>query len=236
MGTAVSFDLRSPVRPDDPADAVALLWEADQLFSTYRPDSQIRQLDRGEIGLADCPPEVGEVLDACERARVATGGWFDVRASGALDPSGLVKGWAVQRASSLLRDRGCAVHSVNGGGDVVLRGHPPGRPWRTGVADPRRPHALLAVVTGGDLAVATSGVGERGRHVLDPRGRRPARGLLSVTVVGPCLPYADVLATAVLASGDPTPGWLSEHAGYEALSVDERGVVSTSEGWPGQRA
>lgn len=230
MGTAVSFDLRSPVDPADLADAVALLHRADAMFSTYREDSAIRRLDRGELLVADLPAEVVDVLDACEQARVATDGWFDARAAGALDPSGLVKGWAVRRASDLLAARGCGIHSVNGGGDVMLRGRPVRRPWRTGVADPRTPGRLLAVVEGGDLAVATSGGAERGAHVVDPHRRRPAAGLLSVTVVGADLVTADVLATALTAHGGGIPDWVP--GGYEVLLLDTAGRLTMTPGWP----
>jgi FAD:protein FMN transferase len=229
MGTAVSFDLRTPGDPADLADAVALLHRADALFSTYREDSAVRRLDRGELAPDDLPAEVLDVLAACEQARRDTDGWFDARAGGALDPSGLVKGWAVQRASELLAARGSRVHSINGGGDVVLRGRPQRRAWRTGVADPRTPGRLLAVVTGGDLAVATSGSAERGAHVIDPRTGRPAGGVLSATVVGPQLVTADVLATAVTARGDGVPPWLPD--GYEALVLGDDGRVSTTPGW-----
>ncbi|MHA7961091.1 FAD:protein FMN transferase [Streptomyces sp. L500] len=180
------------------------------MFSPYRPDSAVSRLDRGETTVERCPPEVGEVLRLCARAETITGGWFSVRADGRLDPCGLVKGWAVERAADLLHEAGAHDLCVNGGGDLQLRGEAaPGTPWRVGVADPARPGRLLTVVTGtdgGPWAVATSGTAERGHHILDPHTGRPAHGLLSATVVGPSLTWADVYATAVFARGTTTEG------------------------------
>src|SRR6185312_5631473 len=96
-----------------------------------------------------------------------------------------VKGWAIERASDLLRDAGSTDHAVNGGGDMQLVGEAlPGRPWRVGIADPLRPGSLVAVVEATDRAVATSGTAERGAHVVDPFTGRPAADLAAITLVG----------------------------------------------------
>ena len=231
MGTVVSLDVRGPVPAGALERAVASLHEADRLFSTYRADSAVARLERGEVELGDCPAEVAEVLAACRVWNAVSAGAFDAWASGRLDPSGLVKGWAVQRASDLLHAAGCTVTSVNGGGDVVVRGTREDRPWRTGVADPLRRGQLLAVVEGTDLAVATSGATERGGHVLDPRTGRAADGLAGVTVVAPELVQADVCATAATVLGADALSWLEAQPGVEALVVDPRGRVSVTSGW-----
>ena len=79
--------------------AEARLRWVDDVFSTWKPESPVSRLRRGEIGLGDAPPEVAEVLELCRRAREASDGWFDPWAMpGGVDPTGLVKGWAVERA------------------------------------------------------------------------------------------------------------------------------------------
>jgi hypothetical protein len=120
------------------------------------------------------------------------GGYFDARAApgGALDPSGLVKGWSVEAASALLAGSGTPNHCINAGGDVRIRGRPgPGRLWHVGLSHPFHPGAFTAVVglTGG--AVATSGTAERGLHVFNPHTGRPAAELASVTISGPASPW-----------------------------------------------
>jgi thiamine biosynthesis lipoprotein len=175
-----------------------LRW-VDATFSTYRPDSEISRLDR------------------CERLRVETGGLFDVRAGGRLDPSGYVKGWAVERAAAFGRGR----FLIDAGGDIVLRGR-----WRVGIRHPYQPGRLAAAITVADCAIATSGAYERGPHILDPRTGRPAAGLSSVTVLGRDLGTADAYATAAFASGDPR--WI---AGLSAMCIASDRVF-TSRSWP----
>ena len=137
-----------------------------------------------------------------------------------LDPSGLVKGWAVERAAAALAGLGGVDWLVNAGGDVLGRGHA-----RAGLAGrrrgPARPHAgCSASCRCGTGAVATSGTAARGRHLLDPRTGRPVPDhLLSATVVGPSLTWADVLATAAFVEGPAALDRVAALPGYEALLV-----------------
>ena len=208
----------------DAVEAVfAWLRRVDTLFSTYRPGSEISRLDRGELALEDADPLVREVLARCERLREETGGYFDARAGGRLDPSGLVKGWAVERAAALLDASGEQRFCISAGGDLVARGGP----WRVGVRHPRRHRRLAAALSVHDAAVATSGAYERGAHVIDPHTRRPARGARSVTIVGPDLATADAYATAAFAMGVAGPAWTAGLDGYEAMTVIGERVLST---------
>jgi thiamine biosynthesis lipoprotein len=232
MGTVFSFDLRPPHVPAAVLeDVVAWLHRMDATFSPYRHDSDISRLARGDITLARCAPEVGEILGLCDRLRETTAGCFSAYASGTLDPSGVVKGWSVERAAVMLRRAGSRNHSVNGGGDLRLDGGPaPGRPWRIGIADPLRPGAVGTVIAGRDLAVATSGTAERGAHILDPRTGLPAEGLASVTVVGPSLTTADAYATAAFVMGDAARDWIEGLPGHEAYAVTADGRSWTTSG------
>ncbi|MFI7073388.1 FAD:protein FMN transferase [Micromonospora sp. WMMD754] len=213
MGTAISLDLAdelpAAVLHELAEDTFDWLREVDARFSTYRDDSEVCRLDRGELALADASDHLRAVLECCADLWSATDGFFDAYATGRLDPSGYVKGWAAQVASDRLLAAGAPNHCVNAGGDVRVRGHTAtGEPWRIGVRHPWDPAATCLVLTGTDLAVATSGVYERGHHVVDPRRGTPAVGLRSVTVVGPDLGLADAYATAAVAMGDPGIAWL----------------------------
>jgi thiamine biosynthesis lipoprotein len=211
---------------------------ADATFSTFKDDSEISRLNRGELSLADAHPDVREVLDRCEALRVETDGYFDMRAAAAdaIDPSGLVKGWAVDRAAAILVDAGLRDFAVNVAGDMRLRGRAVPEPcWSVGIQHPLEPERIAAVVETNDLAVATSGAYARGDHVLDPHTRRPPVGVLSVTIVGPELATADAYATAAFAMGEVGIHWAARLRGYEALTIlaDER-VLSTP-GFPSAR-
>jgi thiamine biosynthesis lipoprotein len=227
MGTAISVDVRdADVRPGALDDVFAWFHRVDETFSTYKDQSQISRLGRGEIKVADCDPDVEWVLDRCEEIRGITGGYFDAWAGGMLDPSGLVKGWSVEVASSMLVDRGSTNHCINAGGDIRLRGEPePGRPWHVGISHPLEGDVLTVVVIGHELAVATSGKAERGWHVIDPLAGRPAAALASVTLVGTELALTDAYATAAVAMGLDAPLWLESLPDHDAYVIDARGHV-----------
>ncbi|MEV4657781.1 FAD:protein FMN transferase [Micromonospora sp. NPDC049301] len=226
MGTVISLDLADNLPPatlDELADQVfAWMREVDARFSTYRSDSEVCRFDRGEVLLSEASADLRFVLAACADLWGDTDGFFDAYATGGLDPSGFVKGWAAQVASDRLLAAGAANHCVNAGGDVRVRGRSPsGEPWRIGIRHPWDAMATCLVVAGTDLAVATSGVYERGRHVLDPRRGTPAGGLRSVTVVGTDLGVADAYATAALAMGAAGIGWLDRLADHTHAVVTD---------------
>ena len=224
MGTVFSFVIRdtpTPVIRHALQQAVAWLHRVDEIFSTYRPESQISRLARGEAHLTDCDPEVAEVLRLCDNAERVSGGWFSRTAGGRLDPTGMVKGWAIERASDILYEAGAHNTCVNGGGDIQLRGeHAPDVPWHIGIANPLRPGGLCTLVTGRDLAVATSGTAERGAHILAPHTGRPTTsGLLSITLVGRHLTKVDAYATAAFAMGPSARQWIESLPGIDAFAV-----------------
>lgn len=230
MGTVVSFDV-SADETDEPAVraaiAVAVEWlhHVDAVFSTYRADSDISRLSSGELSLADCDPLVSQVFKLCSDVARETRGYFSSTYGGRLDPTGLVKGWSVERASDVLRDAGLVNHCVNGGGDVRARGGPaPGRGWSVAITHPLQRDGFAAVVEVHDSAVATSGTTERGLHIVNPFTGRPATHLASVTVVGPDLTHADAYATAALAMGGAAREWFGEVADYEALAIAPDGT------------
>jgi FAD:protein FMN transferase len=232
MGIPVGIQVRDAgVKPSALDRAFDWLRWVDATFSTYSPESEISRLNAGTMALADAGAEVGEVLDRCERLRVETRGCFDVRAGGDLDPSGFVKGWAVEGAVAVLVAAGARNLCVHAGGDLRMRGErAPGRPWRVGVQHPRRRDRLAAVLGARDLAVATSGAYERGDHVVDPRCGRAPEGVLSVTVIGPDLGTADAYATAAFAMGRDGPEWTAELHGYDAMTILADGRVLSTPG------
>lgn len=230
MGTVFSFHLVAAVDEQAAvtaalADAVAWLRWVDATFSTYQPGSVISRLGRGELGIEQCPAAVGEVLAACEQVQAASNGYFSAYASGTLDPSGYVKGWAIERASDLLVRHGYGDHMINGGGDIQCRGSDAaGQPWRLGIVDPADGTAVIAVVSGNDVALATSGNAERGEHIVDPRpsagqpgepGRPGPLAVRSVSIYGRHLALADAYATAAFAMGPDGPAWVRTLPGYE---------------------
>jgi FAD:protein FMN transferase len=237
MGTVVSFDIPDWAGHDAGSGAVLagvvrwLHW-VDATFSPYRDDSEVSRFGRGSLALADCAPEMAEVLAACAEVSALSGGYFTTWPGGRFDPSGYVKGWAIERAAAMLTAAGSAEHSVNGGGDIQCVGdRGPGQAWRVGITDPLRPGSLALVVTGQDFAVATSGVAERGAHIVNPHTGQPAAGLASLTVVGARLAATDAYATAAFAMGPAARDWLESLDGYEAFAVTPGGQVWQTSGF-----
>lgn len=233
MGTVFSIDIRLPGLDDAAVEeAVQWLHQVDARFSTYRLDSQINRLARGELALAECTPDVVTVLQRCAELEQDTDGFFSAHSDGTLDPSGYVKGWAIQTASEMLQTAGSTNHCVNGGGDVQCAGNSaPDQPWRIGIAHPHQPGDLAAVVTGSGIAVATSGTAERGRHVRDPHTHLAPRGHASITVVGPHLSEADAYATAAFAMGAAARDWLETRPGYCGFGITTDGSTWATSGW-----
>jgi thiamine biosynthesis lipoprotein len=225
MGLPVSLHVRGEGARSDPAVRRAVpvvfgrLRLADRLFSPYREDSDVSRIRRGERPSGH--PWVAEVLALCELARERTDGYFDARLPGGFDPSGLVKGWAAEQSVAALPDLDGFDYCLNAGGDVVAAVRSAASPaWRVGVEDPRDRSRLVAVREVRTGGVATSGSAARGAHIVDPHtGARPD-ALLSVTVTGPSLLWADVFATAAFARGGDVAGWVRARApGYDAFAV-----------------
>ncbi len=214
-------------------EAFAWLREVDERFSTYRHDSEVNRLQRGDVRYHDCSEDLRDVLQRCADHWGKTDGYFDVYAGGRLDPSGFVKGWAVQVASERLSGAGVVNHLVDAGGDIQTRGRPLcADRWEIGIRHPWDPRSTCWVIAGTGLAVATSGTYERGPHVINPRTGQPARTLRSVTVVGRDLGVADAYATAAVAMGPAAETWLASLTGYESGVVMEDGTCLRSAGFP----
>lgn len=238
MGTVASFRVLSDASEGALDEALraasAHLHLADGIFSTWKPESPLSRLRRGEISIADMPPEFHEVLGLCEEARAQSRGWFDPWAMpGGLDPTGLVKGWAGDKAlamlqSALVRTEGQGARAagmLNLGGDIATFGSPRGSErWRIGVRSPTDPGELACVIEV-DAAVATSGTYERGPILVDPfSGRRSSRAA-SATVTGPSLAICDALATGLAVAGEEGMEWFASLEGYEALLILEQGGI-----------
>lgn len=252
MGMPVSIDVRD-VRPDDAAVDAAFAWlrRVDEVYSLYREESQLSRLNAGTLRLEDADADVREVLWRCHELKVRTDGYFDAYAAWAhawsdrpggglrVDPSGLVKGWAVARAGAILADAGSVNHCINAAGDLHVRGEPaPGEAWRIGIQHPTSADRVAAVLDLRDVAIATSGAYLRGAHIVDPHGAgTPAGGVVSVTVVGPDLATADAYATAAFAMGDDGPAWTAGlEEGYAALSITADGRMLSTAGFDAHRA
>jgi FAD:protein FMN transferase len=108
-----------------------------------------------------------------------------------LDLGGYAKGYALDRAASLLRRAGVRAALINVGGNILAIGQPGARPWRVGIQDPRGPGMVATLALRDNEAVGTSGDyqrffmqdGKRHGHIIDPRSGASVDLLSAVTIV-----------------------------------------------------
>lgn len=207
----------------------------DRTFSTYISDSEISRINAGRLALRDAHPAVRSVVSRCEKLRRQTIGYFDIAAAGGggrtIDPSGFVKGWAIEGAGRILARAGARNWYVNAGGDICLHGAPPGAAgWRVGIQHPGERMALAAVVELRDGAIATSGAYERGEHIVDPHTNLAPSGVESVTIIGRDLATVDAYATAAYAMGRKGAQWAARLQGHGAIVIFADGRIAYSAG------
>ena len=237
MGSMASVHVHDEISIEQIEMAVSDVFDElerlESVFSTFRFASEISRINRGEMHLLEASREVVDVLDACSYLEAVSDGVFSARTiEGALNPAGFVKGWAVERASRLLVEAGLSHWYVSIGGDMQMGDAPepvPGEPrgWKVGIADPRDSSRTVSGLLVQSGAVATSGTGERGNHIVDPRTGGVSDYWASVTVVGPSLTWADAYATVACVRGFDGLEWVHRFEGYSALGVTHDGRVVT---------
>ena len=214
--------------------AFAHFASVDARFSPYKTDSELSAMNRGELSGGTLSAEMHEVLMLSELTRHETRGVFDIRRpDGRVDPSGLVKGWAIRNAARRLDAMGFPNYCIEAGGDIQCRGYNDhGAPWRVGIRNPFKDTEIVKVLVPGDCGVATSGDYVRGQHIYDPRsGTAPERSIASLTVVGPDIYEADRFATAAFAMGPDGIGFIEDTFGLEAYAIARDGIATMTSGF-----
>ena len=219
--------------PADLAAVAAWFAEVDQRYSPYRETSEVSRLNRGELRHTELSEEFRAILRWCEQTKAETGGFFDPVRNGRLDPSGFVKGWAIERASALLTARGWASHVVDAGGDARTVGrNGEGEPWRVGIRNPFRREEIVKVLALSDRGVATSGTAVRGHHIYNPWSAGAlASDVVSLTIVAPTIADADRFATAAFAMGRDGLGFIAARPDLEGYAIMVDGTALLTPGF-----
>ena len=206
----------------------------DERFSTYKPHSEISKINRGEITAAEYSAAMREVFALAAKTNAQTRGYFSIeRPDGALDPSGIVKGWAIRNAAQLAELIGYTNYFINAGGDIASRGcDEQGLKWTVGIRSPFRHDEILKVLRPDGRGVATSGSYLRGDHIYNPHDPREAlRDVVSITVVGPDVYEADRFATAAFAMGVEGIAFIDALRDCEGYSIDAHGIATMTRGF-----
>src|ERR1700682_2973294 len=233
MGMPIPVEVVGPA-DSEIADRVFDYFETvDRRFSTYRPDSEIEAINRAGLALPDWSDEMREVLTLAELTKRETAGFFDIRkADGTLDPSGIVKGWAIRNAAAIVARSGARDFYVEAGGDIQSLGvNADGNPWSVGIRNPFNAGEIIKVVYPRGRGIATSGTYARGQHIYDPHHRgRPIEDIVSLTVIGPDVLEADRFATAAFSVGRAGILFVEETPGLEGSLVDRTGHATLTSG------
>ena len=211
------------------------LTAVDERFSTYKDTSEVSRVNRGECSEAQYSSDLRDVLATAEHAKKETDGYFNVcRPDGRLDPSGVVKGWALQKATELLEADGVTNFMLDGAGDIASAGvSPDGTPWSVGIRNPFNHEEVVKVLYPKGRGVATSGTAIRGAHIYNPLAPDTAlTDIVSVTVVAPDVLMADLFATATFAMGKQGITLLEQHPDLEGYAIDKHGTATMTSGFP----
>ncbi|MDQ2715362.1 MAG: FAD:protein FMN transferase [Chloroflexota bacterium] len=204
----------------------------DATFSTYKEHSEMAKINRGELSEEEYSESMKTILALSEQTRQETGGYFNIQQNGIIDPSGIVKGWAIQQATHILQEAGYHNFYIDAGGDIQAAGTKGGNPWRIGIRNPfnRQKNVKILAVT--DKGIATSGTAIRGRHIYDPHHpHTPLQDIVSLTVIGPNIYEADRFATAAFAMGKRGIFFIERLAGFEGYMIDASAQATFTNGF-----
>lgn len=210
----------------------------DERFSTYKPGSEISKINKGQLEPRGYSHDMQTVLKLCEEIKTQSHGFFDIKKpDGTIDPSGLVKGWAIKNAADILSRNGFKNFYVEAGGDIQANGlNNEGRPWRVGIKNPFNQTEIIKVVEISNMGMATSGTYERGQHIYNPKNPgRIITDIVSLTVVGPDVYQADCFATAAFAmttdSGRDAIIFIEKINNLEGYMVNKNGIATMTTGF-----
>jgi thiamine biosynthesis lipoprotein len=229
MGMPISLDIPGCNDAEIFASVFKELQIVDEQFSPYKPDSELSKFNRGELSQEEVSIGMQTVMKACLEWESKTSGYFSARYDGGFEPSGYVKGWAIHEAGNSLKKLGYETFCLGAGGDILAasRGE---KVWKLGIQHPEHKSQILGSIPAQNIGVATSGTYERGNHIINPKTGKPAITFVSLTVIGPDIIIADVLATAAFAMGKKGLEFVDSWPGYEILAVDKERTVYMSTG------
>ncbi len=230
----ITMEILDPVVTERIFDEVFSYFQyVDNTFSTYKDESEIMRINKKELGEKDWSADMKTIFTLAEKAKHDTDGYFDITTpKGAYDPSGIVKGWAIQNAAEIVRKNGFNDFYIDAGGDVQTSGeNADGKKWRVGIKNPLNPAEIVKVVYASGEGVATSGTYIRGEHIYNPKTGLPANEMVSLTVVGPNIYQADLFATPAFAMGKEGINFIERQAGLEGYMIDKDGIATMTSGF-----
>lgn len=235
MGMPITVEILDAAASMEDLEEIFLYFQfIDDRFSIFKPTSEVSRMNNGEIAEDQFSDDLKTILKLSEETKRLTNGYFEIRTpDGKINPSGLVKGWAIYEASKFLEAKGFESYYVEAGGDIQhhgLNGH--GEKWRVGIRNPFNVNEIIKVVHVGEEGVATSGTYIRGQHVFDPfQPKKPITEVVSLTVIGPNIYEADRFATAAFAMREKGIDFIEKLEGFEGYQIDSSGRATMTSGF-----
>jgi len=232
MGMPITVEIVDKVKTAILSDIFNYFKEVDSRYSTYKESSEISRINNG-LPQKSFSDEMRTVLRLCEQTKQETNGFFDISHKGKLDPSGLVKGWAIQNAGERLLSHGATNFYIEAGGDIQAHGrNAQNLPWLIGIRNPFNLDEIIKTIVIASEGVATSGTYVRGQHIYNPfRPDSSLKEVKSLTVIGPNIYDADRFATAAFAMGKNGIGFIESYPGLEGYMVDENRIATYTSGF-----
>ncbi len=232
MGMPITIEITDEANEADLNKIFVYFTEIDKRYSPYKKNSELSKVNAG-MPRSQWSDEFKKIIDLCEQTKGETGGFFDIEHDGSLDPSGLVKGWAIQQASEQLLATGFTNFYIEAGGDIQAHGnHKADTAWSVGIRNPFNIEEIVKVIRVRDLGVATSGTYVRGEHIYDPHtGFHPVQSVKSLTVIGPNVYEADRFATAAFAMGEAGISFIEGLKGFESYQINDDKLATYTSGF-----
>ena len=199
----------------------------DERFSPYKKTSEVSLYNEGKISEQNLSKDIKEILELCENTKKDTDGFFDIIYDGKINPSGLVKGLAIYRAGEILDKAGFKNFYVEIAGDIETRGYNnEGKKWAIGIRNPFNREENVKVVYLCGEGIATSGNYERGKHIYNPKEKKEADAIASMTIIGPNVYEADRFATACFAMGSDGIYFIEKKPELAGYMIDKNGIAT----------
>lgn len=221
MGMPVTVNvIDKNVTDEDINEVFSYFHYIDEKFSTYKKNSEISQVNKRQLKEPDFSDEMKEILFLCEETKKETSGYFDIKRNGILDPSGLVKGYAINHGANILKNKGFKNIYVEIAGDIQVFGKDENSEnWKIGIQNPFNLDEVIKVVSLSNKGIATSGTYTRGNHIYNPKSKSKNKDIISVTIIGPNVYEADRFATAIFAMGEKGLDFLATLNGFEGYII-----------------
>jgi thiamine biosynthesis lipoprotein len=229
MGMPITIEVaESKAAESDVANIFDYFASVDRVFSPYRKDSEISRLNAREITKMQVSADVRQILQLADDTKKESRGYFNIEHNGKIDPSGIVKGWAIFNAASLLKEHGFSNFYIDAGGDIQVFGkNEKGTDWTVGIRNPFNRDEIVKVVHVTNKGIATSGLYIRGQHIYNPhQPDSPITDISSMTVIGPNIYDADRFATAAFAMGVKGIQFIEKLPGYDGYMIDAKGIAT----------